>query len=159
VWGAWEVVTTGAQLVLWSAVGVAAVCALLLQRMTRVGARAVTRSVVVDDAVHEARNVQDVGLTADRRAWAPRELPRPLTASAGSRAAAVLDAAAAREALRQAALEDRLRQRAASLQPPSIDTARTARRAAAASEFVRTGPVDDAAIEAHVRQLLASRAG
>ena len=158
-WGAWEVVTTGAQLALWSGVVVAALCGLLLQRMTRVGARAVTRTPVVDVAAREAANVQDVGLTAERRGWAPRELPRPLTASAGSRAAAVLDAAAAREALRQAALEDRARQRAASLRPPSIDTARTARRAAAASEFVRTGPVDDAAIEAHVRQLLASRAG
>jgi hypothetical protein len=71
----------------------------------------------------------------------------------------VLDAAAAREALRHAALEDAARQRAAEMQPPSIETARTARRAAAASEFVRTGPVDDAEIEAHVRRLLASRAG
>ncbi|WP_091709078.1 large exoprotein [Microbacterium sp. cf046] len=159
VWGAWEVVTTGSQLVLWSAVGVAALCGLLLHRMTRVGARAVTRTAVTDAAVHELPIVQDVGLAGDRRGWAPRELPRPLTASAGSRAAAVLDAAAAREALRQAELEDALRRRAEQQRPPSIDTARTARRAAAASEFVRNGPVDDAAIEAHVRRLLASRAG
>lgn len=159
VWGGWQVVATGSQLVLWSAVGVAAVCGLLLQRMTRVGARAVTRVAVAEAATHEARSMQDVALASDRRGWAPRELPKPLTVSAGSRAAAVLDAAAAREALRHAALEDAARQRAAELQPPSIDTARTARRAAAASEFVRTGPVDDAEIEAHVRRLLASRAG
>ena len=159
VWGGWQVVATGSQVLLWSAVGVAAVCGLLLQRMTRVGARAVTRVAVTDAATHEAPGMQDVALTSDRRGWAPRELPRPLTVSTGSRAAAVLDAAAAREALRHAALEDAARQRAAERQPPSIETARTARRAAAASEFVRTGPVDDAEIEAHVRWLLASRAG
>ncbi len=159
VWGAWEVVTTGSQLVLWSAVAIAAVCGLLLQRMTRVGVRAVTRVAEADAAAAASPIVQDVALAADQRGWAPRELPRPLTVSAGSRASAVLDAAAAREALRHAALEDTVRRRAAELQPASIDTARTARRAAAASDFVRTGPVDDAEIEAHVRRLLASRAG
>lgn len=159
VWGGWQVVATGSQVLLWSAVVVAAVCGLLLQRMTRVGARAVTRVAVTDAATHAAPEMQDVSLASDRRGWAPRELPRPLTVSTGSRAAAVLDAAAAREALRHAALEDAARQRAAERQPPSIETARTARRAAAASEFVRTGPVDDAEIEAHVRRLLASRAG
>ena len=158
VWGAWEVVTTGAQLILWSAVAVAALCGLLLHRMRRVGARAVGRIQATDAASHEPRNVQDVALATDRSpGWAPRELPRPLTASAGSRAAAVLDAAAAREALRQAALEDAVRQRAAELQPPSIDTARTARRAAAAAPTF-AGEADDAEIEAHVRELLRSRA-
>ena len=157
-WGGWLVVTTGSQLVLWSGVGVAALCGLLLQRMTRVGARAVTREAVGEDEMRAAPDLQDVALATDRRGWAPRELPRPLTVSAGSQAAAVLDAAAAREALRQAALADTVRQRATELQPPSIDTARTARRTAAASEFSRTGPVDDAAIEAHVRELLRRRA-
>jgi hypothetical protein len=137
---------------------VAAVCGLLLQKMTRVGARAVTRSAVAESTMLEAPSMQDVPLVNDRRGWAPRELPRPLTVSAGSRAAAVLDAAAAREALRRAGLEDTLRQRATELQPPPIDTARTARRAAATPAFARTGPVDDAAIEAHVRELLRSRA-
>ncbi|MGZ8805259.1 MAG: large exoprotein, partial [Microbacterium sp.] len=125
--------------------------------MTRVGARAVTRTAAVESAVRAEQNVQDVALATDRRSWAPRELPRPLTGSAGSQAAAVLDAAAAREALRQAALEDAVRQRAAERQPPSIDTARTARRAAA-PKFDRRGPVDDAEIEAHVRALLRRRA-
>jgi hypothetical protein len=156
-WGGWLVVATGSQLVLWTGVGVAAVCGLLLQKMTRVGARTVTRSAVAESTTVEAPSMQDVPLMSDRRGWAPRELPRPLTVSAGSRAAAVLDAAAAREALRQAGLEDALRQRATELQPPSIDTARTARRAAATPAFERTGPVDDAAIEAHVRELLRSR--
>lgn len=158
VWGGWQVIATGSQIMLWSSVGVAAVCGVLLQRMTRVGARAVTRVAVAEAATHEARSMQDVALTSDRRGWAPRELPRPLTVSPGSRASSVLDAAAAREALRQAALEDALHQRAAQQQPPSIETARTVRRAAAASDFVRTGPIDDAEIEAHVRDLLRRRA-
>ncbi|WP_314505916.1 large exoprotein [uncultured Microbacterium sp.] len=159
LWGAWQVVATGSQVLLWTGVGAALFSGLLLQRMTRVGARAVTRVAVADAAPREARTVQDVALASDRRSWAPRELPRPLTGSAGSRAAAVLDAAAAREALRQASVEEAARERAARAQPPSIEAARAARRAAAASEFVRTGPVDDAQIEAHVRRLLASRAG
>jgi hypothetical protein len=157
-WGGWLVVSTGSQLVLWAGVGVAALCGLLLQKMTRVGARAVVREAVVESVTVAAPGMQDVPLAADSRGWAPRELPRPLTGSAGSRAAAMLDAAAAREALRQAAVEETLRQRETEMQPPSIDTARTARRAASAPAFARTGSVDDAAIEAHVRELLRSRA-
>jgi hypothetical protein len=48
--------------------------------------------------------------------------------------------------------------RAAAQQPPSIDVARTARAAAAESDYARMGYVDDAEIEAHVRQLLTRRA-
>ncbi|HYI49935.1 MAG TPA: large exoprotein [Microbacterium sp.] len=157
-WGGWLVVTTGAQLVLWTGVSLAAISGLLLQKMTRVGARSVTRVAIAESATREVPSMQDVALAGDRRGWAPRELPRPLTVSAGSRAAAVLDAAAAREELRRAAFDDAMRQRAADLKPPSIDTARTARRAAAAPAFVGTGPADDAEIEAHVRELLRSRA-
>jgi hypothetical protein len=155
-WGGWLVVSTGAQLVLWASVVAAATCALLLHRMRRVGARAVRRAELGEVAIRESVAVQDVALPTDRRGWAPRELPKPLTGSAGSRAAAILDGAAEREALRQARLEDAMRQREAERRPPSIDAARTARRAAA--EFDRRGGVDDAAIEAHVRELLRSRA-
>jgi len=81
------------------------------------------------------------------RGWSPRELPRPLTASAGSRAAAVLDGADARETLRRAALEESIRERAERRRPPSIDTAARASRSA-----------EDEEIEAHVRDLLARRA-
>ena len=97
--------------------------------------------------------VQDVALEPVSRAWAPRELPRPLTASAGSRAAAMLDVEAARESMRQAALEEAMRERAEAQRPPSIDTARVAR-----ADFAGMGYVDDAEIEAHVRGLLARRA-
>lgn len=156
VYGGWQVVATGSQLVLWSSVGVAVLSGLMLQRMTRVGARAVRREVEALTVARVAGDVQDVALATEvRRDWQPRELPKPLTVSAGSRAAAVLDAAEAREALRRAALEESMRQRAADLQPPSIDTARVARTA---SPYSGMGHVDDAEIEAHVRQLLRSRA-
>lgn len=155
-WGGWLVVSTGSQIALWSGVVVAAVCALLLQKMNRVGARAVIRESVAPVAVRTEAAVQDVALPTDRRGWAPRELPRPLTVSAGSRASAVLDAAAARESLRQAAVEEAARQRAEAQRPPSIAVARARTESA---ELGRRGPVDDAEIEAHVRRLLASRAG
>jgi len=155
VWGAVEIVVTGAQALLWTAVAIAAGSGLLLQRMS-----AVQRRVLVREApqvlARPAVALQDVALGAERVGWTPRELPKPLTASAGSRAAAVLDGAAAREALRQAALEESMRERAERAAPPSIDTARRAR--AAEPDFARMGYVDDAEIEAHVRRLLERRA-
>jgi hypothetical protein len=147
-WGAWEVVSTGSQVLLWSGVGLALFAGLVLRRMSVVGARQAQRSE--QPVVHRAATVQDLAVGGDR-AWAPRELPRPLTASAGSRAAAVLDVEAAREALRQAALEESMRERAEEQAPARIETARSA-------EFARMGVVDDAEIEEHVRQLLARRA-
>jgi hypothetical protein len=120
--------------------------------MSRVGAREVVRTT--DAAHHESARLQDLPLLADERAWAPRELPRPLTASAGSRAAAVLDAEAEREAVRQARVEEQMRLRAEAQRPTSIEPARAARAARpAAGSFS-----DDAEIEAHVRELLARRA-
>ena len=155
VWGGWLVVSTGSQVVLWSGVALAGVCGLLLHRMSRVGARAVA-TVETAAPVAEAE-LQDVEL-AGAVAWTPRPLPRPLSSSAGSRAAAVLDAA---EALRVAAREEALRAHAAERQPPSIAVARRAHEQAAASApSPLAGPrnADDAEIEAHVRQLLARRA-
>jgi len=158
VWGGIELVTTGAQALLWSAVAVAAVCAVMLQRMSAVQRRSLARVVPAVAAERPVASVQDVSLASDRVAWTPRELPRPLTVSAGSRAAAVLDGEAAREALRQAAVDEAIREQAARVAPPSIDEARRARPAAAGADFGRMGYVDDAEIEAHVRQLLQRRA-
>ncbi len=151
VWGAWEVVQTGSQWMLWTAVATALVCVALLRRMSRVGARGAARESGAESAVRAAVPVQDVPLVADRASWAPRTLPRPLTASTGSQAAALLDAAEAQEALRQAALEEAMRRRAEEQRPPSIDSARRA-------SLARGAQSDDAEIEAHVRELLARRA-
>jgi len=126
---------------------------LVLSRMNTVARRAASHSVEIE-VVREASALQDVVLESDRVEWTPRTLPRPLTASAGSRAAAVLDASDARDALRQAAVEEALRERVAQAAPPSIDTARRTR----AAEVAFAGPADDERIEAHVRDLLARRA-
>ena len=155
-WGVYETITSGAQTLMWAGVGLVAASGLILRRLSRVAARAVSRAT--DAAPRRIAQVQDVALEREQRKWAPRDLPRPLTASAGSRAAAVLDAEAARAALRQAALEEAMAARATAQQPPSIDVARTARTASAESEYARMGYVDDAEIEAHVRQLLTRRA-
>ncbi len=152
-WGGISVAMGGSQLLLWTSIAVAGAAGLLLQRMSRVVARATARTV--DAETRAPARLQDVELEREVRAWAPRELPRPLTASAGSRASAVLEAEAARAALRQAALEQAMRDRAEAQRPPSIDTARTARTG---TDFSRMGYVDDAEIEAHVRDLLTRRA-
>ena len=98
--------------------------------------------------------MQDVALAADERAWAPRELPRPLTASAGSRAAAVLDAAAAREALRQAALEEAMRQRAAEAAAAAVDRHRAHR--ATRSRGIRRSSAPDRSTTPRSRRTCAS---
>lgn len=173
-WGFWLLATTGSQTLLWWSAGILAVCAAMLVQMARVSARAAVRSqVTVEAPVRAAPAVQDVALPVSRQ-WAPRELPKPLTAASGSRAAATLDGVAAREALRQAARDEAMRQRAEAAAPPTIDRARAdrerARQAASASaparetgasagpDFGRMGYVDDAEIEAHVRDLLSRRA-
>ena len=154
VWGGFDVVATGSQVLLWTGVAGGVLALLAVRRMARVTARSVTKTM--DAAPSAPARLQDVPLAGDRRSWEPRDLPRPLTASAGSRAAAVLDAAAAREALRQAAVEEEMRRRADAQRPPSIEPARVARAASQLS--ARPGVDDDAAIEAHVRELLARRA-
>ncbi|WP_194395906.1 large exoprotein [Microbacterium atlanticum] len=156
VWGVYETLTVGAQTLLWTGVGVTTVCGLTLQRLARVAARAESRSA--DAEPRRPAVLQDVELERAQRAWEPRDLPRPLTASVGSRAAAVLDAEAARAALRQAALEEAMVARSAAPQPAAIEVARTARAASDGEAYGRMGYVDDAEIEAHVRQLLTRRA-
>lgn len=153
VWGAVDLILTGSQLLLWSSVAVASAAVLMLQRMATVQRRTVQREVVAMTP-RIAGDVQDVALATDRVAWTPRELPRPLTASAGSRAAAVLDQADARAALRRAALEEAMRARAERARPTSLDAARAAR----VDEFAGGAAAGDDAIEAHVRQLLERRA-
>ena len=162
-WGAFDLTRAGSPLPLIAGGAVSILAAAMLHRMSTVQRAALRRSASGEAVAQGASgaaapaSVPDVSLTADRAAWTPRELPRPLTASAGSRAAALLDAAAAQEALRQAAVDETIRERAERAAPPSIDTARRA-PAADAPDFARMGYVDDAAIEEHVRSLLARRA-
>lgn len=160
--GGWMLFALGDQTLLWAG-GVGILVSLaVLQRMAGVAARAALRANRPVVEVRPAVVVQDVLLEQTPRAtWEPRAMPRALASSAGSRAAAVRDAADAREALRLAALDEAKRERAERVAPPSIDTARIAKAEAetpaASSPFARMGYVDDAEIEEHVRLLLDSR--
>lgn len=151
-WGAWIVVQSGVQAVLWTGVALAIAWLLLVRRVSRVGVAAAQTAAPVA-VEHAAVDLQDVTLPGDNRAWQPRSLPRPLTGSAGSQASAALDVVDAQEALRRAALEESMRVRAQAQRPPSIAVARKARADAAA-----LAGADDSEIEAHVRELLARRA-
>lgn len=160
-WGVWDLTRAGSPLLLVAGSVVAVLAVAMLHRMSVLQRSAVRRAVVGEVARPSAPSgsiaaVPDVSLAGDRAVWTPRELPRPLTVSAGSRAAALLDAAAAQEALRHAAVDEAIRERAERTAPPSIDTAR--RPAAEIPDFARMGYVDDAAIEEHVRALLERRA-
>ena len=168
--GVWQLVATGAQALLWIGGALAVGAFVVLQRMASVAARAAVRAVTVDATARPASDIQDFELpVAVRRAsWTPRPLPQQLVASAGTRAAAAQDAREAQEHLREAAMAEAMRERAASLRPApvSIETARAAHAAAAApvvpatpSKWASMGVVDDAEIEAHVRELLARRSG
>ena len=119
------------------------------------GAKAPVEAVVVRASSPE---LQDVALVpTPRPTWTPRELPRPLVASAGSRAAAVVDEQIAREALRAAAREEAAREIAAEQAPTPIESVRPV-AAAAPSPYAAMGYVDDTEIEDHVRRLLERRA-
>ena len=155
--GVWTVLAFSSTVLLWAGGSGVLLSAIVLHRMSRVAERAAQRSVGVAPAARVVE-VQDVALpVASRPTWQPRTLPRPLVSSAGSTAAAMQDAADAREALRRAALEEAKRERAEKAAPPSIDTMRPAAGAPAESSFSRMGYVDDAEIEAHVRKLLQDR--
>lgn len=151
VWGGVSLAAGGSGLLSWVSAPIAVMCVVLLHRMSSVQRRADVR-VAAPVVARAPGVVQDVSLASDRASWTPRELPRPLTASAGSRAATVLDEAAAREALRRAATEERMRARAERMRPPTLAAAR------AAQEFAGGPGAGDEAIEEHVRRLLERRA-
>ncbi|MDD7961973.1 large exoprotein [Microbacterium thalli] len=159
-WGGFLVATTGSLVVLGAGLATLLITTVVLRRLAAVARRAVTAAHVAPVAVARsaaaATVIPDLELSQARTTWTPRELPRPLTASAGSRAAAVLDEVDAREALRQAAVGEAMQREAERRAPVSLDAGRTAKVPVA--DFARSGRVDDAAIEDHVRRLLAQRA-
>lgn len=152
-WGVFLTISGAGATIAVLAASVFLVGVTVLGRTNAVARRAASRSVALP-VERVAGDLQDVALDSDRAEWTPRSLPRPLTASTGSRAAAVLDASEAQDALRRAAVDEALRERAAQAAPPSIDTARRVRE----QEVAFAGPADDERIEAHVRDLLARRA-
>lgn len=161
VWGAWHLIQTGSQVALWTSVVLAVTCGLLLRRMARVGARVPARTESPAEGSARVAMMQDLEMDgAVTQGWTPRELPRPLVASAGSRASAILDVADEHAALRHARVEQAMRERIAQQSPPSIEERRRARAAAEKADaraFDAMGSVGDDEIEAHVRRMLERR--
>ena len=151
--GVWQLIAVQASGLLWAGGALVVVASVMLQRMSSVAARASRRSaapIAVPAAPRTAPPLHDQGPAT----WTPRPLPEPLVSRAGSRAQVALAQIDAQEELRKAArmaeLRDRAEQMAASTAPVQMP--------AASSPYTRMGFVDDAEIEAHVRDLLARRA-
>ena len=157
--GVWQLVATGASVLLWIGGAVAVLGAIALQRMAAVASRVARAShvVVAEPVARVAPEIHDQG----RATWTPRPLPEPLVTVAGSRAQtarAEIDAQEERrKAARLAELRRRAEQIAAEEAPVPMPAPRTA-PVAAASPYAKMGFVDDAEIEAHVRDLLSRRA-
>ncbi|WP_447913267.1 hypothetical protein [Microbacterium phyllosphaerae] len=149
--GVWQVIATQAQLLLWVGGATVLAAGFALQRMAAVAARAARRRVApVEQPVARVEpKLHDQG----RATWTPRPLPEPLVSVAGSRAQVARAEMDAQEERRTAARLAELRERAERMAP-----ATPVQIPAAASPFSKMGYVDDAEIEAHVRDLLAKRA-
>lgn len=155
--GAWQIIATGAwMLVAWGLV-LAVLATTVLVRMAQVAGRGASRAARPVEAPSVERvspPLHDQG----RAVWTPRPLPQQLVTMAGSRAQtaqAEIDARVAREI---AARRAELRRRAAQLAPAAPTALPVAPAVAEASPYASMGLVDDAEIEAHVRQLLERRA-
>ncbi|GAA3658231.1 hypothetical protein [Microbacterium marinilacus] len=159
--GVWALIAGAGAFLLVVGALLAIVGAGVLQRMAAVQVRAARRAAVAV-VPQPVRRREPVTLIDEAdRGWVPRPLPAPLTGTQGSRAQAARAEQEARDALRRAAESEALRARAERLRPAPvpIETARPeSAPAAASSPYARMGYVDDAEIEAHVRDLLARRA-
>lgn len=157
--GAWSFVISGGWMLMTSGLMLAfATCAILV-RMAQVARRGGRRSARSVNALQQPRvspPLHDQGSAS----WTPRPLPQSMVAVSGSRAQqarAELDAQAARDRANRRA---ELRRRAEELAPPGPAAlpAASATSDARDSPYSRMGVIDDAEIEAHVRELLTRRA-
>src|SRR5690606_29054711 len=129
-----------------------------LTRMARV-ARNAARRVVPAEPVQQVERVSPPLHDQGPASWTPRALPQPMVAVAGSRAQAARAQIDAQAERRRAERRAELRRRAEELAPPAPTVLPVPAAAQEAeSPYARMGVVDDAEIEAHVRQLLARRA-
>jgi hypothetical protein len=150
--GIWQLLATGSALLLWVGGSMVFVGAVALQRMAAVAVRAARIVQRSESAVPErvAPELHDQGPAT----WTPRPLPEPLVSVAGSRAQAAQAEREAQDERRMAARRAELRERARQLAPePPVQLP-----AASSSPYAKMGFVDDAEIEAHVRELLSRRA-
>lgn len=149
--GIWQVVATGSALLVWMGGALIVVAGLALQKMASVARRSQRRPQTDSLPAQErvAPELHDQG----RATWTPRALPEPLVGVVGSSAQAARAAIEAQEERRKAARVAALRERAEQMAPAAPVTL-----PAPASPYARMGFVDDAEIEAHVRDLLSRRA-
>ncbi|ALX67393.1 hypothetical protein [Microbacterium sp. XT11] len=152
--GVWQVMAASSSLLLWIGGPVALLSAVTLQRMAAVTQRAARRRMpVASTELPVVRRSTPVLHDQGAATWTPRPLPEPLVSKAGSRAQVAQAEIDAQEERRKAARLAELRERAERMAP-----AEPVQLPAASSPYAQMGFVDDAEIEAHVRQLLARRA-
>ena len=153
--GVWQVLTSGAQLLIWVGGALSVVAAATLQKMASVARRVARRPVQVEvenDAPRISPTLHDQG----KASWTPRPLPEPLVSVAGSLAQSARAQIEATQELQRGERVARLRERAKQMAPPAPVVLPAAKEPA--SPYAQMGIVDDAEIEDHVRQLLARRA-
>lgn len=153
--GVWQSIAGGATLLVWAGGAVVVAAGVLLQRMASVAARVARRVVAAEDGPVERVSppLHDQG----RATWTPRALPEPLVSVAGTRAQTARAEIEAQEARRKAIRLSELRARAERM-APSEPVRLAAPAPTEESPYARMGFVDDAEIEAHVRELLTRRA-
>ncbi|MFJ2371007.1 hypothetical protein [Microbacterium sp. NPDC087665] len=151
--GVWQLIATSSALLLWVGGALIVVGGLSLQRMAAVSARSVRAARQTDAVARErvAPELHDQGPAT----WTPRPLPEPLVTVAGSRAQVAQAEIDAQHQRRMAARRAELRERAQQLAPEAPVQLPAA---ATPSPYSAMGFVDDAEIEAHVRDLLSRRA-
>jgi hypothetical protein len=148
--GVWQILASGIQTLVWVGGAVVMIAALVLQRMASVAQRVARRPQMAAEPARErvAPELHDQG----RATWTPRPLPEPLMTVTGSRAQTARAEIEAQEERRKAARVAALRERAEQMAPPAPVAMPPA------SPYAKMGFVDDAEIEAHVRELLSRRA-
>jgi hypothetical protein len=149
--GVWQLLAAGSSVLLWMGGAAILIAGVALQRMAAVAVRVAraTHVVAAPVAPRVAPELHDQG----RATWTPRPLPEPLVSVAGSRAQAAQAQLEAQEQRRKAARVAALRERAEQMAPEA-----PVALPAASSPYSRMGFVDDAEIEAHVREMLSRRA-
>ncbi|MFB8187677.1 hypothetical protein ACFC14_00010 [Microbacterium sp. NPDC055988] len=149
--GVWQFVAAGSSLLLWLGGALILPAGIALQRMAAVANRAAraTHEVKAPIAERATPVLHDQGPAT----WTPRPLPEPLVSVSGSRAQAAQAQIEAQEQRRKAARVAALRERAEQMAP-----AAPVQLPAASSPYSKMGFVDDAEIEAHVREMLSRRA-
>lgn len=157
--GIWQFIASGGWMLAAAGLALAIAGTTVLVRMARVAQNAARRARHGDSQSAVERispPLHDQGPAY----WTPRPLPQPMVAVSGSRAHAAQAELDAREERRRADRRAELRRRAEQLAPPAPTALRAASTAAdaEASPYARMGVIDDAEIEAHVRELLARRA-